>query len=166
MIPELRAFIDRADAANWRGLSGLRPDDLGAGRPWLVSGGRLGDPPYAVRRVALPPGCFAGGLTAWIDDDDRVLVLEGVRPRTAEGGRIPVPDLGAPALRLATILGSLTLEGGELAYPGRGLAVRVNPENGVLLGLVGFAPTTPGDYVRRLRPVAEFAHPVPEGSAR
>jgi hypothetical protein len=166
MSPELRAFIERADAASWRGLPALTPRELGAEPPWLSSRGELGTPPREVRGVALPRGCFAGGFTAWIDDDDRVLVIEGTRPRVGNGERVPPPALGEPALRLPTTLGSLVLDGGELVHPDRGVAVRVNPENGFLLGLVGFAPTTADDYVRRLRPVAAPTRPLPVGSTR
>ena len=163
MNAAVRAFVERADVSNWTGLPDLGPDELGATVPWILSRGELGDPPRPARRVWLPRGCFAGGLRCWIDDDDRMLVLEGTRPRTAGGARIDPPDLGEPAERLPATLGSLALDGGELVYPDRGLAVRINPENGILLGLLGFAPTTAEDWGRRLRPAADVARPLATG---
>lgn len=163
MNAAVRAFVDRADVSGWMGLPDLGPGELGATAPWIVSRGELGEPRRPARCVALPGGCFAGGLRCWIDDDGRVLVVEGTRPRTADGIRIDPPDLGEPAERLPATLGSLTLEGGELVYPDRGLAVRVNPENGILLGLLGFAPTTAEDWSGRLRPAADVARPLATG---
>ena len=89
--------------------------------------------------------------------DDRAAVLPDLREMTLRRGGVVQPAQGDEA-------------GEELAFvarfPGRGLAVRVNPENGILLALVGFAPTTADDYARRLRPVPEVARPVQTGRWR
>jgi hypothetical protein len=67
---------------------------------------------------------------------------------------VPPPEQGAGGVGFLgeTFLGRLRLEGGKRVYASRGLALRVNPENGVLLGAVGFAPTDTAEYRARLRP--------------
>jgi hypothetical protein len=83
----------------------------------------------------------------------RVLLLEGRDPIDAEGAPLAAPELGQPEATLDTTLGRLWLENGERVFPGRGLALRVNPANELLLGVIGFAPTTLSEYEQRLRPV-------------
>jgi hypothetical protein len=157
------AFVERADVTGWWGLPAMPPAALGATEPWITEWRDVGDPPRAALSIALPPGCFEGGLRCWMDGD-AVRVLEGLRPRP-DGEQAVAPDLGAPAARLPIALGLHIVDDGELVYPERGLAVRVNPPNGILLGLVGFAPTTLSDYVARLRPASLPARPR-EGAPR
>ncbi len=122
--------------------------------------GNLGDPPRAAAWVAADTDRYAGGLRLWLAQDE-VVALEGIHPLDSDGQFRPAPDLGTPDAAFDTLLGSLHLPGGERVYAARGLAVRVNPDNGLLLGLVGFAPTSVEDYRTRLRPVQEAAHPTP-----
>jgi len=114
---------------------------------------------------AVESSVYEGGLRIWVHDD-HVLVIEGRHPVDATGEPLPAPDLGPPDIALETVLGPLVLERGELVYGTRGLALRVNPENDLLLGAVGFAPTTAQDYVERLRPRLEsrrlLAHAAPD----
>lgn len=165
MTPELTALIEHADVSRWRGLPATDPDDLGIEGAYREHG-ELGDPPSPARWCAGPPGCFEDGVRCWLDASGSVAVVEGLLPVEADGTPLKAPDLGEPALRLDTTLDIVVMHGGELVYPGRGLAVRVNPENGILLALVGFAPTTADDYARRLRPVSEVARPVQTGRWR
>ena len=165
MNPELRAFLEHADVTRWCGLAAVGPAELGLeGAP--RERGERGDPPAPARWCAGPPGCFEEGVRCWLDAAETVVVVEGCLPAADDGTPVPAPDLGEPAVRLDAMLDVVVLRRGELVYPDRGLAVRVNPENGLLLGLVGFAPTTADDYVRRLRPVQELARPVTSGRWR
>lgn len=148
---------------DWAGLpAGTAPADLDGPR----GEGRLGDERVAASWVSVPSDVFAGGLRVW-HDGSTVLAVEGLDPLGADGGFLDAPELGEPEAALDTYLGRLQLHGGERVYASRGLAVRVNPENGVLLGTVGFPPTTVDEYRARLRPEVApqrlLPHP-PEGS--
>ena len=81
-----------------------------------------------------------------------MLLLEGRDPFDDAGEPLAAPDAGEPEAVLDTVLGRLRLPAGELVYASRGLALRVNPANGVLLGVLGFVPTTADAYRERLRP--------------
>ncbi len=152
-----------ADAAAWPGLpDGLHVSDLArlaAFDPTDVRPDEAGDPPRAAGWIPLDTRLYAGGLRMWIDGE-RVVALEGIHPLDADGEFLPAPDLGPPQAVFETLLGPLWLPDGELVHAERGLAVRVNPDNGLLLGLVGFVPTTVDDYRARLRPVQEPARPL------
>lgn len=157
----LSAFLTDADVSTWTGLPALGAAelaslfgvDLGSVR---IAHDDRGEPPARGVWVAAPTRRFVGGLRLWLDDDDRerarVVLIEGIAPRDGDGAALSAPDLGPAEELLDASLGPLSLEGGERVYARRGLAVRLNPENGVLLGLLGFAPTTADDYRTRLRP--------------
>lgn len=150
---QLRDFL-AGRVSSWRGLSpDLTIAELTAltGAAGVPLPGRAGDPLTPRTKLSLATRVYAGGLFAWVDDEV-VVALEGCLPEDAEGASLPAPELGAPDARYPVALGPLLLERAELVYGERGLAVRVNPDNGVLLGLVGFAPTSPEDYHARLRP--------------
>jgi hypothetical protein len=167
----LAAFA-AADPVGWPGLparlvaahlSALRDGPAAAFAEAVLAddrrSGAVGQPP---RRAAwLPVGTdrYAGGLRLWLAGQ-QVLVLEGIHPLDPAGEFLPAPDLGAPEATCDALLGPLLLPHGEQVHAGRGLAVRRNPDNGLLLGLVGFAPTTAQDYCTRLRPVPEPARPL------
>lgn len=121
--------------------------------------GEAGDPPQLVQWLPVEAPRYAGGLRLWIDGAD-VLAVEGVHPLDAAGAFLPAPDLGTPEETCDAQLGPLLLAGGERVYAARGLAVRLNPENGLLLSLVGFAPTTAQYYLARLRPLPEPFRPL------
>ena len=158
------AAFAAADAAAWHGLPEHvhLPDiaPLAAFDPDDRFTGELGAPPRPATWVAADTDVYAGGLRLWLGGNDEVVALEGIHPLDPGGEFRPAPDLGPPEAAYPTLLGSLQLPGGERAYAHRGLAVRVNPDNGLLLGLVGFAPTTITDYRTRLRPVQEVARPL------
>lgn len=164
---QLTAFLDRADVSAWRGLDPVDLADVGVDAAAIITvWAERGDPPHRARWCPADPGCFEDGVHCWIDDSHRVELIEGRLPALADGRPVSAPDLGEPELRLDTKLDVLTLADGELVYAARGLAVRVNPENGLLLGLLGFAPTTADDYVGRLRPVQVVARPLMIGGSR
>lgn len=141
----------------WTGLPpGLRADQLGAFgvRPDEPFVGWLGDPAREASWLAVDSDVYEGGLRVWLDDGEVVLV-DGDDPIDSSGVPMRAPDLDPPDLRLDTVLDTLVLTGGELIYAARGLALRVNPANGLLLGARGFVPTTVEGYRARLRPVLE-----------
>lgn len=165
----LRAFLTDADVSGWTGLPGLSAaaatgvfgvDPTGA----RLRRGELGDPPRHSRWIAAPTRRFAGGVRLWLDPDDmdarRIVLVQALAPQ-GDDGWLAAPDLGEPGLLLPAVLGPLVLDDGERVYADRGLAVRVNPENGLLLELIGFAPTTPEDYRSRLRPALPQETPLP-----
>lgn len=138
-----------AALGSWTGL----PADLAAELPASPRlPGSIGDPPRPTSWVALASDEYEGGVKAWLDGDAVVLV-EGNDPVDVDGAPTRAPDLGEPDARFDTVLDRLVVENGELVYATRGLALRVNPGNGLLLGVCGFAPTTVEDYRTRLRPV-------------
>jgi hypothetical protein len=165
----LRAFA-AADVAAWRGLpAGLAPADVGGALELSSVTGRdlLGEERRQVAWVAASSALYRGGLRVW-HEAGVVVLLEGRDPFAA-GQPVAAPDLGEPEAVLDTVLGRLRLPGGELVYASRGLALRVNPENGVLLGVLGFAPTSSDEYRKRLRPDLPprrlLPDPAPHGSA-
>jgi hypothetical protein len=157
----LAAFAE-GDIADWEGLPpNLLVADLAEVAtldPADVRVGDTGDPARAGRWVPVATEHFAGGLRAWVDGD-HVVALEGIHPLDGDGEFEPAPDLGRPDVALETTIGPLVLEGGERVYGARGLALRVNPANGLLLGIVGFTPTTADDYRTHVRPVPEVTRP-------
>jgi hypothetical protein len=150
----LRAF-EAADLAEWQGLSpALSLGDVAAALLLETEArvpGHLGEERRPAERIAARSSTYAGGLFVW-HDGGHVLMLEGRDPFDGGGDPLVAPELGEPDEVLDSVLGRLSLPGGERVYAGRGLAVRVNPENGVLLGVLGFAPTDARTYRARLRP--------------
>jgi hypothetical protein len=148
-----------ADVVALDGLDGLRRGLALADLPFAVD-------PEAAGRGVLGAGArhawvvgeslvYEGGVRVWLDDDGAVLLLEGEDPVDGAGEPLLLPDLGEPEMLLEAVLDRLVLDGGERAYPSRGLVVRVNPANAVVLGVLVFAPTSPEDYLARLRPRQE-----------
>jgi hypothetical protein len=167
----LRAFLD-GDVTAWAGLDAITIAEFGALLEVDLTARRRnrddrGDPPVIGEWVAAPTKRFAGGLRIWLEDGDRtadrrVVLIEGIAPRDDAGQSFTAPDLGPADLLLDAQLGPLLLDGGERVYSDRGLAIRVNPENGVLLGLLGFGPMPADDYRTRLRPAPIELRPLPE----
>ena len=167
----LRLFA-AADVADWTGLPAALPLAEAAA---ALSGGQgpagvgfLGDERRRAQWISIPSRVYSGGLRVW-HEGGLVVVVEGLDPLDASGGTLAAPDLGEPQTTLDTFLGRLRLKGGERVYASRGLALRVNPDNGVLLGAVGFARTDATEYRARLRPEVGrqrlLPHPAAQGSA-
>lgn len=157
MRDALLAFA-AADVARWPGLpDGLTLDDAAATLPLdeSVRGeGLLGAERNAAAWVAAESDVYEGGVRVW-HDGGRVLVLEGRDPVDAGGAPLEAPEPGEPDALLDTVLGRLRLPGGERVYASRGLALRTNPGNGLLLGVLAFSPGTAAEYEARLRPELE-----------
>jgi hypothetical protein len=143
---------------DWTGLpTGLRADgfaDYGA-RPDQRFRGEIGDPARVQWWFGLDSMVYEGGLRVWVDEAGDVLLVEGDDPIDDAGEPLAAPDLGAPDAEFDTVLDTLVLDGGERVFAERGLSLRVNPDNGLLLGVRGFVPTSVEDFRARLRPVLE-----------
>lgn len=150
----LRRFA-AADVEGWQGLpAGLALADVGVVLPLeggATGSGFLGEDRRPARSISAASRVYQGGLRVW-HNESGVIVLEGRDPFDDTGSPLAAPDFGEPEAALDTVLGRLTLSGGEHVHAARGLALRVNPANGLLLGVLAFAPTTGDDYRARLRP--------------
>lgn len=170
LATSLDTFL-RADLRSWRGLPAATVRDL-TGPLGLTTDdafpGEAGDPPTDRVWLAADPGVYAGGLRVWLDADhpSAVVLLEGIEPMAADEEFWTAPDLGEPDAALEVALGPFWFSGGERVYADRGLALRVNTDNGLLLGVLGFAPTSVADYRSRLRPVTEPQRPLPRQGSR
>jgi hypothetical protein len=145
----------------------LRPEDL---QPLLEFDpddrrrGDAGDPSSSRLWIPAETTRYRGGLRLWLDSDgERVALLEGVNPLDPEDEPVPAPDLGEPDETLAAVLGPFHVPDAERVYAGRGLAVQVYPDTGVLVGVLGFAATTFDDYRRRLQPHRQPTRPFNQG---
>lgn len=105
------------------------------------------------------PLCFAGGIWVYAVGE-HVVLIAGRDPHPSDdhdggGEQVAAPDLGEPATRLDAAIGTLMIPDSELVYPAKGVALRVDPDDGQLMAVLLFEPTTVDDYVRRVRPSAE-----------
>lgn len=160
--PDVGAFTGlpgEVRLADLRGLLVFDPEDRRRGDAGNPSQSRLWVPAEST--------AYRGGLRLWLDDDaERVLLLEGVHPVDDAGEPVRPPDLGEPDGTLDAVLGPFRVEDAESVHAGRGLAVLVYPRTGVLVGVLGFAPTTFEDYRTRLQPHREPTRPFAEGVSR
>jgi hypothetical protein len=172
-VSEARELLFRLAAAqlgDWTGLpAGLTIADVGAVLALddeVRGSGLLGEDRQSAEWVAAESALYDGGVRVWHDGGD-VLLVEAHHP-LVDGAPVAAPSLGEPDVALNATLGHLNLEGGELVYASRGLSLRVNPVNGVLLAVLAFAPTTAEDYRARLRPDQPRARrrPLSGGSLR
>lgn len=130
--------------------------------------GDAGDSSRTRLWVPAESAIYHGGLRLWLDDNDgeRVVLLEGLNPLDPDGEPVLAPDLGDPDATFEAVLGPFHVRDAEKVYAARGLALQVNPENGVLVGVIGFAPTDVADYRRRLQPHREPTQPFPKDVPR
>jgi len=148
----LRAFADRDLAALV--ASGGLPAGVPVGEvasTWGADPGVflrhfLGDPP---RETFWSPAVVEGfrRVKMWFRDGV-VVKLEGEWPTLDPA----VADtLGEPSLELDHRIDVATVPGGELVWPGRGLALKLNRSRSLVVALSFFAATTPDEYRRTLR---------------
>jgi len=152
---DVEAFTGLPAGVQLGDLTGLLAFDPGDRRS-----GDAGSPRGTRVWVPAETATYAGGLRLWLDDD-RVILLEGVHPLDAEGEPVLAPELGQPDGVFDAVLGPFHVPDAERVYADRGLAVQVYAETGVLVGVLGFAPTTTEDYRRRLQPHREPTRPFP-----
>ena len=159
------AAFTSVDVGSWAGLpAGVRLSDLEGLLAFDREDRRrgvAGEPLQDGLWVPAESSTYAGGLRVWLDEDEIVVLLEGIGPVDGSGDPLLAPDLGAPETRLDAVLGPFHVADAERVYAGRGLALQVNPDNDVLVCLLGFTPTDPDDYRRRLHPHREPIRPLP-----
>lgn len=166
----ISAFL-AADVEAFTGLPvGLRLSDLEHLLEFDRSDLRHGDagsPTGARLWLPAEAATFHGGLRLWLDEDgEHVVLLEGLHPMDDEGEPSLALDLGEPDGVFDAVLGPLHVPDAERVYADRGLAVQVYAGTGVLVGVLGFAPTTIQDYRSRLQPHHQVIRPLAEGVRR
>ena len=122
--------------------------------------GDAGTPRRTVSWVPSQSPAFAGGLRLWLDDEERVVLLEGLGPGDATGDPLTAPVIGEPDATYDAVLGPFHVRDAERVHAGRGLALQVAPETGVLVCVLGFTPTDTDDYRARLQPHREPLRPL------
>jgi hypothetical protein len=170
-LEDVVTAFDSADVGSFTGLGvDVQLVDLDGILAFDPDDRRRGDAGNPVRSRLWVPAestTYRGGLRLWLDDDgERVVLLEGVHPVDAEGEPRRPPDLGEPDGRLDAVLGPFRVEEAESVHAARGLGLQVYPGTGVLVGVLGFAPTTFEDYRTRLQPHREPTRPFPEAVTR
>ncbi len=151
------------------------PDEVGLDdlAPFLtidrddVSRGQVGTPAEGRSWVAAEAPAYDGGVRVWLDEDTgRVVVVEGLSPRGADGLPLLAPELGEPGAVFDAVLGPVLVRDAERVYADRGLALHVFPETGAVIRVLVFAPTTVEDYQSRLQPHHEALRKFPGRSSR
>lgn len=160
----LAAFADRA-FGRWAGLppactlaevvARFEPVDEGVGR------GALGDPGEEAHFAVVRVPSYELPVRVWYRGGTAVL-LDAEYPDVAPAELRALPE---PAARLDYTWHRLRLAGGQRVWPDRGLALFVNPENGALVHLGVFAPTSLRRYVASLM-LSLRTERLPEGDAR
>lgn len=154
---DVMAKLARADVAGWRGL----PDGL----DWRAhidagdapAGAALGDASEPADMIHVADATTGRSARAWLRDDSVILIDVPMAPDVA-GPAVP-NALGMPDRRLDVIYGLLPIPQGEWVYAARGLALVVHV--GRIRHAIGFAPSNPDDYARRLRvPLAVTRRPL------
>jgi len=97
------------------------------------------------------PG-YDGGVRIWFRDGV-VLQVTGAWPQMDTGA---LAALGDPDDRLDFRMDTLVVPEGERVYAARGLAVRLNRTEDLVVGLSVFPPTTPARYREALRPADDY----------
>lgn len=154
-LDALRRFAAR-DLAGWRGLApGTTVGDVAAAFEVddTPQPARLGSEERVAGWVTVEADGYPEGLRVWLDGT-AVALLDGPDaelPGGAEALADVLAELGEPAARLDSYLGVFRLDDSEWVYPQRGLTLYVNPENMLLLRLVGYVATDLDTYERQLR---------------
>lgn len=149
-----RERIDQVDLADWRGLPvGCHPGDLFPELSDDTSGWAvrpLGDEfEHAAFAVLDMPGYYRPTVSV---RDGVVVLFDGTNPQIVGGLASIVSSAGRPAASLDYRHGTLPVSGGEWVYASRGLTVFVNTTADTALHVALYAPTSPDEYVRHLRP--------------
>ena len=148
------ARLRDGDLTSWSGLpAGTAPADL---EPAVDA---PGDAPAMAgigeRKALVRFGELAGtGLDAevWVSPESAEVWLVAIGdPPFAGSPEHVLEQLGEPALRLDSALGTVPLPGSEWVYPDRGLAVFADEEDERVWRVALFAPCRPEEYDVRYR---------------
>jgi hypothetical protein len=149
----LRAFA-RRDFHDWRGLApntslGETAAIFEVDDDWRGVA-KLGSDRREATWVSAQVEGYEKAVRVWLDEA-LVLLIDAESPTLLTGLPMLLRAIGTPEAKLDSYLGTFPLPESEWVYPGRGLTLYVNPENGILLRLAVFAPATLDVYRRRLR---------------
>jgi hypothetical protein len=167
-LTDCRTSFETLELASWPGLPARLAeaeviDALQIERAHHTFG-PIGEPMQWLSWLAAPTRRYADGWRVWVDNHE-VVCWEGINPTSDTG--YPIADLNSlppPDLTLPARLGPVVLPEGELVYAERGLAIRINPADQQLLGVIGFAPTSVTNYRSMIRPVQRAPRLLPRGS--
>ena len=148
---DARRAIERREFAGWHGmpvnctpeaLFGVSPDDVWGER-------QLGAEFVPARTRLLETDGYYRPM-AFVRDG-YVVMFSGMNPRLATVWPELSADLGEPDAVLDWTHATDAIRGGERVHAGRGITVFLEPEDGTVIHVAVYAPTTADDYVRRLR---------------
>jgi hypothetical protein len=151
---EAIARLRDGDLTAWHGLpAGTQPADL---EPALDA---PGDAPamagIGLRKALVRFGELAGtdsDAEVWVSPDSSEVWLVAIGdPPFAASPQDVLAQLGQPALRLDSALGTVQLAGSEWVYPERGLAVFADEEDERVWRVALFTPSRPEEYEDRYR---------------
>lgn len=149
----LRAFA-RRDFRQWRGLSPHTSfADVAAvfeiDDDWRGAG-TLGSERREATWASVGLEGYEKGVRVWLDEN-LVILIDGELTELATELSVLLQDTGEPEAKLESYLGTFPIPESEWVYAARGLTLYVNPENGILLRVAVFVPTTLDVYRQRLR---------------
>jgi hypothetical protein len=148
------ARLRDGDLAGWHGLpESTQPADL---EPVVDA---PDDAPamagIGLRKALVRFGELAGtdsDAEVWVSPESSAVWLVAIGdPRFVTSPEHVLAQLGQPALRLDSALGTVQLPGSEWVYPERGLAVFADEEDERVWRLALFTPSTPEEYEERYR---------------
>ncbi len=148
--------------ADWSGLGeGCREADLARSLPLREGEGmaHLGSGAEEYRfRVMAPPG-FVDAVFLYFRGDVLALVRTDYWSLDAAECAALLEALGEPEHRMELVWKNDAIPDGDRVWPGRGIALGVIPETGIVVRVALFPPCTLADYEARYRstePVREF----------
>ena len=148
------ARLRDGDLTSWQGLpAGTRPADL---EPAVDA---PGDAPamagIGLRKALVRYGALAGTdveAEVWVSPESSEVWLVAIGDPPFAGTPAQVlQQLGEPALRLDSALGTVALAGSEWVYADRGLTVFADEEDERVWRVALFTPCPPGEYEERYR---------------
>ena len=80
-----------------------------------------------------------------------VAVFDGTNPSLESGWEALRADFGTPQARFDWVHSTVLMPAGEWVYAERGLTAFVNPENGFVIHITLYSPTSVENYVQRVR---------------
>lgn len=146
------ARVRDGDLTAWQGLpAGTEPADL---EPVVDAPGDAPAMTGIGRRKALVRfGELVGSdreAEVWVSPESSEVWLVVIADPPVAPGQV-VEQLGQPALRLDSALGTVALPGSEWVYPDRGLAVFADEEDERVWRVALFPPCAPEEYEERSR---------------
>lgn len=168
MSPELAQVVSaytRRDLSEWVSLGGLPEgtslEEAAAALdtdPEIYVRWFLGDPP---REAFWCPATVPGydRVKIWFREGT-VLKLEGEWPELSPSA---AEALGPPETLLDYRLDTMVVPGGEKAWPTRGVALKLDPEGSLAIGLTGFSPMTLTEYREALKDADDYRESAPPG---